>query len=63
MKEYRCVKCHKLLMKLTAVDRIRKIESASKQTISAQDVDYHYHLHDQIEIKCSKCGKINKLSA
>lgn len=56
MKEYRCKFCHKLLFKFNT------IADVEKALIYRNDIRrYDVHI-DGIEIKCSKCGKYNKIT-
>ena len=53
MKEYRCNKCHKLLLKYNELPVIIDMQSISL----AYDQDKSI-----FEIKCQKCGYINSVS-
>lgn len=55
MKEYRCVKCKKLLFKLTPKKKGIILDNL-------QDVENFKQIDDILEIKCTRCNKINKIA-
>ena len=57
MKEYRCKKCHKLLMRVGR--GIEFLEKYEEVRTSGLDIATRISV---AEIKCSKCKKINKFT-
>lgn len=56
MTEYRCKFCHKLLFK-----RIDRFGTFQIQLEEQEQIRNAYALLSVIEIKCSKCNKINSI--